>query len=313
MKKNHFKIIIYFILVLFIMININCVSAEELQENKYKIVTKSYITGEVTTKVVYPNIERASRPIIPAYIPNNLESDSINDSKVDILATSGRHYVSPTKFPYKAIGQLEATFIDSKGNSITSLGSAALKGPDIAFSAAHCIYDESIGWADTVEFYPARDGYGNSPNYAIVDNISIADSYAKEGKDDWSILFLDRDLGDLGWFGLGIASSSLINKSLKTSGYDGDKNGQQWETIGVVKRVGDNYDEDNLIMDLTGLDEVAAGHSGGPIFDDNGVLWSNYTFGGGAYSGGGRAIDNWLYDVLQEEYYNSLKRYPRYN
>ena len=92
MKKNHFKIIIYFILVLFIMININCVSAEELQENKYKIVTKSYITGEVTTKVVYPNIERASRPIIPAYIPNNLESDSINDSKVDIEYSENKAY-----------------------------------------------------------------------------------------------------------------------------------------------------------------------------------------------------------------------------
>ena len=76
---------------------------------------------------------------------------------------------------------------------------------------------------------------------------------------------------------------------------------------------GDYYGEDNVIMDLSGLDDVKGGHSGGPIFDNDGIIWSNYTFGGGAYSGGGRAVDSWLYDILQDEYYKSIKRYSRYS
>lgn len=314
LRKYRIKKVLSLIILLTIF-SATFVHAEEIQEDRnYNIIRKSYITGEVTTETFYPNAARSSRPIVPAYNPSGIDTTVSNENRIDALSASGRYYVKPNKFPYTAIGQLEGDYKGPNGSVVSSFTcSAAIKGPDILFSAAHCAYDSSLGgWSDTLEFYPARDG-NSKPYHATVGEISIAQSYADEGKDDWSIMFVDKDLGDLGWFGLGEASSALVNKSLKTSGYDGDKNGQQWEAVGTVKRIGDYYGEDNVIMDLSGLDDVKGGHSGGPIFDNDGIIWSNYTFGGGAYSGGGRAVDSWLYDILQDEYYKSIKRYSRYS
>jgi len=304
------------LIILLTIFSATFVYAEEIQEDRnYNIIRKSYVTGEVTTETFYPKSAKSSRPIMPAYNPSGIDTTVSNENGINALRASGRYYIKPNKFPYTAIGQLEGDYTGPNVSVVSEYTcTASIKGPDILFSAAHCAYDSSLGgWADTIEFYPARDGYNSSTYHATVGEISIAQSYADEHKDDWSIMFIDKDIGDFWWFGLGVASSDLINKSLKTSGYDGDKNGQQWEAVGTVKRIGDNYDENNVIMDLSGLDDVQGGHSGGPIFDNDCIIWSNYTFGGGAFSGGGRAVDSWLYDILQDEYYKSIRRYSRYD
>lgn len=291
------------------LFNANDILAEE--NNKYKIVKKSLITGDVTTEVVPPSKAKNWRPTTPAYIPEELKSNDIWQD-IELYASSSRNYVKPSKFPYTAIGQLSATFKISNGSTQTVPCTAFLEGPDVLFTAAHCVYDASFGgWADTIVFYPARDG-SSKPYSANVSEMSIAQSYVDEQKDDWSILVVDKDLGDLGWFGKGTVSDALLNKNMRSSGYDSDKNGQQWESQGIVKRIGDNYGEDNVIMDLSGIFAIG-GHSGSPVFDNEGTVWSSITFGGGPYGAGGRAIDDWIYDMLQEEYIKSINRYSRYS
>lgn len=312
------RIVVAITLVLTIVIStVSLVSAQGTDANAlYAVVTKSLVSETETVEICPPVLTRSVRPTTPAYFPNLTQKQITTQlhETLDISAeraSAGRYYVDAGESPYCAVGQLEITFRRTNGSTVGYIGTAFLEGPDVLFSAAHCAYDSSLGgWAESIDFYPARDGYDNSPYYASVISMSIAQSYADEGKDDWAILQADRDLGFLGWFGKGTVSSALINSTLQTSGYDGDKDGEQWESVGTVKRIGDNYDEDNVIMDLSGL-VCEGGHSGGPIFDDDFIVWSNYTFGGGAYSGGGRAIDDWIYDMLQDAYLESIARYPQ--
>lgn len=277
--------------------------------SEYTVLTKSLVTDEVTSEVCPPSAARSARPITPAYIPNNDQVQSMEHETETASLLGSRHYVDAGEYPFCAVGQLEMTYKNSSG-TVGYIGTAFLEGPDVLFTAGHCAYDRSLGgWASSIDFYPARDG-NYSPYHAQVIEMSIAQSYADEGKDDWAILRADRNLGFLGWFGKGTVSSALIGTTLRTSGYDGDKNGEQWETSGTVMRIGDNYNENNVIMDLSDI-VCTGGHSGGPIFDNNYIVWSNLTFGGGAYAGGGRAIDNWIYDMLQKAYEESIARYPQ--
>ena len=273
----------------------------------YDLVKRNYFTNDVeeyTTSSLLNQIQLNGIPSL--YNQSNVTYDFLNRN----ASVDNRIKVNPAVFPYSAIGLVESVYEDDDGERYSSLATGVLIGPDLVFTAAHAVYDVNRHvWSEEVYFYPGKSGNasGQTPYSSYAYDISIPQSYYDFGKDDWALLVVDEDFSDLGMYGFNIVSNSLLNATLYSSGYSGDKNGEQWRTSGIVRRIGDNYDEDNSIMDLEGL-YTDYGHSGAPIYNSNFIVFSNYTFGGGYADGGGRAIDAPLYSVLYEEYNNSIAR-----
>jgi V8-like Glu-specific endopeptidase len=126
------------------------------------------------------------------------------------------------------------------------------------------------------------------------------------GADDWAILRVEDNLGYLGSFGTGEATSALVGIEMTTSGYRADMYGGQWQTDGYVERVAADYS--SWIIHLSGIN-TSQGHSGAPIYDDEYISWGIFGFGGGMYDGGGRAIDTWLFGMLRDAREESLERW----
>ena len=296
-------------ILIFILLIPSVVFAGFQNRYSYNLVKKNYITNDVVEYAYSSSLNDIQLNGVPSlYNKNNVSYDFLRRN----ASVDNRFKVNPRVFPYSAVGMVESIYENNNGQLYSALASGVLIGPDLVFTAAHAVYDYDSGaWAKSVYFYPGKIGNGSNqtPYSSGAISISIPQSYYDTRKDDWALLIVDEDFSDLGMYGFNIATNSLLNTTLYSSGYSGDKNGEQWSTSGIVRRIGDNYQENNSIMDLEGI-YTDYGHSGAPIYNTNFVVFSNYTFGGGYAHGGGRAIDSNLYSVLYQEYNDSIIRYP---
>lgn len=286
--------------------------------SRYTVLTKSYETGEVTSEVVLPTNSLMAVDSEPRVTPGRMPSEEAyeifgtqqNDwaEVASIQASDDRQPSNASRYPYCAIGRVEAWWDLNNGYWSVGSGPGCLEGPDVVYTCAHVIWDKELGWSQETWFYPGQtsDTSSGRPIQSEIINISIAQSYVDDGTDDWAIMQAEDDLGYLGWFGKGEATTALIGVEMTSSGYSGDKNGAQWRTVGDVERVAADYD--SWIIHLSDV-YVTPGHSGSPIYDDDYIVWGTFNFSGGWYDGGGRAIDSWLYDMLQGAYLEAVDRW----
>lgn len=286
--------------------------------SQYTVLTKSYETGEVTAEVILPTNSLRTEVSEPLVTPGRMpsaeaykifgEQEERSAEVTAIRAVDNRVPSNASIYPYCTIGRVEARWDLNNGYWSIASGSGCLEGPDVVYTCAHVIWDSELGWSQETWFYPGQtaDNSLGRPIQSEIISISIAQSYVDDGTDDWAIMQAEDDLGYLGWLGKGVATSALVGIDMTSSGYSGDKGGAQWRTFGEVERVAADYD--SWIMHLSDV-YVTYGHSGSPIYDDNYIVWGTFNFTGGWYDGGGRAIDSWLYGMLQDSYLASIERW----
>lgn len=116
--------------------------------------------------------------------------------------------------------------------------SGALVSRQVILTAAHCLYNPSLGgWARSILAAPGKDGPGNPYGILPAKSASVAkgwtDSGGRASEWDWGIVVLQQPVDvSVGWMRLGVLSTdSLLSPTFNPheGGYPGDKaSGTQW-------------------------------------------------------------------------------------
>lgn len=140
--------------------------------------------------------------------------------------------IDTTVYPYSTIGRID--FLYPYDNT-TNYGTMTMIGDNIAITAAHCVYDDTLG--GLFQNLTVRPGFyaGNNPfGYCGVETIYIAqeylDTHASTDQSiinesynyDWAILVLSENLGNnSGWLSVVRTDNylELFNKNIRIIGY----------------------------------------------------------------------------------------------
>lgn len=210
-------------------------------------------------------------PLAPSEIIDRVIDTSSSQTELEPLASSEivDRVTNTSSFPYRATCRTKSN--TSSGD--TRYGTAAIVGPKVALTAAHCVFDMDDGDAKLLNWvvYP---GY-NDGSYYVGSCGWTKVYYSNNWKSthdkqyDWAICVLGEDLGSkTGCFGLTNydSDSELKNLPVRVLGYPGDKNygffsdaRYQYQSHGDISSVFTNYFEYSSW--------VFGGFSGGPIMN----------------------------------------------
>lgn len=211
---------------------------------------------------------------------NSIATMSVNEDLLEQVENGKRSPYLPTAkilMTYKNVYNKES----HKYDTLYYVGTAFLEGPNLAVSAGHCMFHDvtkSGGYQDNrknprfpdkVEFFfgcSNQDDYSSNsdyPYYAKGKTLSIEyDYYLNQSwSHDWSVIVLDRSIGNqIGWYGK-ISNFNTIGSSIYSWGYPCNKSvGTLWKTEGTIH----SSTKYKLYYDLNTYN----GQSGSPIFVD---------------------------------------------
>lgn len=172
------------------------------------------------------------------WIPKNL---SING----VIGEENRTLVSNTQVaPFSAIAYTFTLY----PSGYYSHGTATMISPNVALTAAHCLYNKDEGgWPRSVLVYPAVSGSADAQNlpygYASAQEIAISvpffehenspnyDPITWEASHDWGVIRLSSNIGNSsGYLGFQYVARNAEGFSTTISGYPGDLNGYTEES-----------------------------------------------------------------------------------
>lgn len=303
------KIFIVFIFSLFISFNVNA----QTYSYQKDLLIKSYESDTVVTSRRTGIVSISEKMSTDSFIPKKLKvasflkSNNVRNGEID-----NRIWANVNLFPFSTIGTVEVVFYTPDGDEVGGYGTGVLIGPDLVFTAAHCVYSDEYGWAQEIKFFPARTSFdvGGALYSADCVEVSIPQTYADLGHDDWALIEVDEAFYDLGYMGFELVYDYFIDSTMYSSGYSSDKNGEQWYTYGNVVSVGDTVGENNTIISVDDF-YTMPGHSGAPIYGPDNLVYGVYSYGYGYDVGGGGAgvgIDRPLYSILFNELLESFER-----
>lgn len=166
--------------------------------------------------------------------------------------------------PWRSVCHLSLRFAGATG-----AGTAWFVSPDTLVTAAHNLFDPTLGWAEAVTITPGKNGVAVDP-YGQIHALrgGVHPAWIESGATDLTadIAFLkiaDPTVGQrLGWFGLRVLTDSELRASpliIHSAGYPATKpRGTQWVD---ASRIGD-YDAHHIFYRL----DTWKGNSGAPIF-----------------------------------------------
>ncbi len=191
-------------------------------------------------------------PAIPS--PLGIESVIGSDGRAQVTTT--------TNYPYRANAFLKVKY---NGGSGTCTG--FFIGPRTLATAGHCVYDQTLGWATSIQVFPGRNG-GTSPyGSAYACYLWSVDGWVDSGSTNYDygaiILPSNKALGNtVGWYGFFYTTdgSSLDEDRVRIYGYPGDKTyATQWGMRGRIKTVNSRKLHHNL--------DTAGGQSGSAVYE----------------------------------------------
>ena len=169
---------------------------------------------------------------------NELVSDSKNSVSPRIIGSDDRYrIINPRTYPYFLSGGVVGLFNDGT----YAEGTGFLEGPNLLVTAGHCVYDDSVGFAEEVYYFPGLNGLAGL-DYDLLTRgvaISIDKSYYNDSTEnynyDWAAVELETDIGYVtgGWHGKW-GNWYVNNTDVRSHGYPTSKDGQMWETAGKV-------------------------------------------------------------------------------
>ncbi len=207
------------------------------------------------------------------------EKDLTQDTIMPLYEPSARRITDTGSYPYRTTCRVSV----ENSSGTTRYATAAIVGPKVALTAAHCIFDATNGNAvfKNWTIYPGYNGnsyYGTACGWSKVYYSSKwIETHSYEY--DWAICVLESDVGNqVGWFGVqSYGSNSELNGiSARVLGYPGDIDYgftlnaiYQYETGEKITSVADRYFKYSAY--------TFEGFSGGPIIrSDNYIVGIHY-------------------------------------
>jgi len=172
------------------------------------------------------------------------------------------------RFPYSALVQVYSFYLDA---GVYYQGTGVLVGPNDVLTAAHVIYDASLGgYCDFVLVSPGRNEAVKPFGTVYGDDLSIPEEWAsyEDYAYDYGIIGLNRPIGyNTGWYELGWVddSAALIGEYMESFGYPSDLGGDI--LVGTSGTVDAVWDQILLFQDDL---DVWYGQSGSPVFETSG-------------------------------------------
>lgn len=169
------------------------------------------------------------------------------------------------RLPYSALVQVYSFYLDA---GVYHQGSGVLVGPNDVLTAAHVIYDTSLGdYADFVLVSPGRNGEVKPFGTVYGDDLRIPQGWAfyEDFAYDYGIIGLNRPIGyNTGWHELGWVNdpAALIGEAMQSFGYPSDLGGDilvgTWGTVDTIVN--------SVVFFVDDLD-AWYGQSGSPVFE----------------------------------------------
>jgi V8-like Glu-specific endopeptidase len=232
-----------------------------LNSTSYVYVSKDLKTGIESTITVPANtsseiVSQTTDASVKISSKITLNSIIGNDDRTLVTNT--------TQKPYSSICRLQIKF---PGSSIPQLGTGFMITSDMVATAAHCLYDESLGgYATSITVYPGENGTTNPYGSATSQTLNIPESYksTESTKYDYGIIKLNSRIKDCGQLNYAIGASRFLKGSYKlyTAGYPLEGSHRMYTEQGNI--ISTTTDLVYYDLDTTG------GQSGSPIMIYNG-------------------------------------------
>ena len=225
----------------------------------------------------------------PGWMPDVASTNIIIDNDGDEIPEESRTLVSNTQVaPYSAIGLLIIAY-ETREKIFIRYGTATMISSNAAVTAAHCLYNSSLGWPSSVLFVPGINGPSSSPNmpygFAVAAEIAISTPYYYDpvySLHDWGVIRFATNIGNnCGYLGFQYWHRDMSDFSAMISGYPGDLNGfdaatetldfyNQYKAINIISsdNLGTTTCSNNTTYDwrvFGCLIDATSGQSGSPL------------------------------------------------
>lgn len=184
--------------------------------------------------------------------------------------------------PYKPIILLN---MDFKGK--TYVGTGSIVAPDTILTAAHNIYNSSLGgWATKVTAYAGANEQKATIGKAIADKKYVLPEWinSKSSKHDLAIVKLKTPLG-LQTGSFGITTRMTLNEKIQSAGYPADKGSWTlYKGEGLLKNITDT----NIYYNI----DTYGGQSGSPVWNYQNKIIGVHAYGSNPFNFGTKITNN---------------------
>lgn len=231
MKKNLLKkslCIISLMSIIAITLPTNSKAYENIQQDEQEseyvsLTTIDFTTNEETTFQVS---SQDIGTVLEACNTISVESTP-GISPCAIIGTSDdRTLITNTEaYPYSAIGYLKG--IDANNTDVYYVGTAFMVAPNVALTAAHCLYNDNGVRLRRLEFSPAKNGsenpFGTTSTIVVGATATVPSDYLTNPNagNDWAVIKFMTNIGD---------ECDWLN--LQTSGYSVGPTGDNFYVSG---------------------------------------------------------------------------------
>ncbi len=187
--------------------------------------TASYLRGWMALAVGIATALQASRP--PLCVAGTADQPSQYGimrgppGQTIIFGQDNRTRVADTtQFPWSAIGQVVCDY-----GFALAIGTGAMIGDKTVLTAAHVIYDQSLGWPISITFIPGLNGRDEPYGEITAAHHVVPDQWIQGNQDsDLGLVVLDEQVGQQTHFLQLVVEpdSFYTNQALESAGYPAD-------------------------------------------------------------------------------------------